>query len=200
MRHVRLNAASVLCVAGLSLWAPLPVMQAEAAEQPKKAQAQAQAQDPSQKTVALPGGASALNETFQDWQVTCASPQGTKRCAVSQQQTDSKTQQRVLAVELQPHGEAAEGMLILPFGLDLDKGITLKAGETQIGSTLRFKTCLPQGCIAALSFDQKTLELLHKAPSVTVSVSSGDTGQVLSLQVSLKGFAPALNRAAALAE
>lgn len=193
MKNANSSWSYSLLALALSVWAAFPSTQASATGPASNAP------DASKKPAALPGGAQALSETFDDWLVGCASPQGKKHCVVSQQQTDSKTQQRLLAIELQPHNGGADGALVLPFGLELDKGVTLKAGDAQIGSTLRFKTCLPQGCVAPVSFDQKTIELLNKAPTMTV-IAYGDAGQSASFQISLKGFGPALSRAAVLAE
>jgi invasion protein IalB len=147
----------------------------------------------------LPVGAQTVSETYQDWQMVCTQPQGAKRCAINQQQTDSKSNQRVLAIELSPEGDKAEGMLALPFGLILDKGVALKIGEVDLGPVLRFKTCLPQGCIAPFSFDAKTLATLRKASSLSVT-AVGTNDQPAALSVSLKGFGQALDRAAALAK
>ncbi|MBN9047563.1 MAG: invasion associated locus B family protein [Rhizobiales bacterium] len=52
-----------------------------------------------QATPFLPGGASSLQETYQDWQVACRIANGTRLCAISQQQTQQNGQ-RVLAIEL----------------------------------------------------------------------------------------------------
>lgn len=191
VKSSRVNSRQLCVVLGLGLWAGLALAQAAAAGPATQAQ--------DSKNATLPGGAEALNETFQDWQVACASPQGKKRCVISQTQADTKTKQRLLAVELQPQNKAAVGVLLLPFGLDLDKGVILKAGDAQIGASLRFKTCLPQGCLVPLSFDPKTLEMLHKASALSV-FAAADTGQNLSFQVSLKGFKPALSRATLLTE
>ena len=172
----RRRAAGVVAAAlGLSLLAPA-----------------AMAQTP------LPGGAEAINETYQDWQMACVQPQGVKRCAVTQQQSDEKTKQRVLVVELQPRGDRAEGVLIMPFGLAIDKGVSLKAGDAELGLALRFKTCLPQGCIVPLSLDAKAMAVLRKASVLTIG-AFGDGDQPANLSVSLKGFVPAFDRAAALA-
>ncbi len=147
---------------------------------------------------ALPGGAQAINETFQDWTVSCVSPEGSKRCSISQQQADAKTRQRLLAVELQPKGEKVEGVMVLPFGILIDKGVTLKVGDTSLGS-LRFKTCLPQGCIVPFSLDAKSLSLL-RADTAPLAVNAfNDANQPLTFSVSLKGFGQALDRAASLA-
>ncbi|TPK96485.1 hypothetical protein FJ938_27220 [Mesorhizobium sp. B2-4-14] len=78
----------------------------------------------------LPGGATSLREGHGDWTVSCnlATQNGAnvKVCALSQEQTDSQSRQRVLAMELRPAGETVQGMLVLPFGLALEKGVTLR--------------------------------------------------------------------------
>jgi invasion protein IalB len=145
----------------------------------------------------LPNGASSVSETYQDWQMVCTQSQDGKRCSITQQQTDSKTSQRVLGVELQPQGDKAEGVLVLPFGLLLDKGVALRIGEADISPSLRFRTCLPQGCLVPLSLDAKTLAALRKTATLTVN-AVGATDQPMTLSVSLKGFGQALDRAAAL--
>ncbi len=145
----------------------------------------------------LPNGASSVSETYQDWQMICTQLQDGKHCSVNQQQTDSKSNQRVLAVELQPQGDKVEGALMLPFGLLLEKGVALKVGEADIGSALRFRTCLPLGCLVPLSLDAKTLGALRKAATLTVN-AVGVNDQPMALSVSLKGLGQALDRAAAL--
>lgn len=146
----------------------------------------------------LPGGSQALTETFDDWQVVCTTPQGGKRCVVIQQQANPNTHQRVLSIELQPQGGGVEGVLVLPFGLDLEKSVTLKVGDADVApEPLRVHTCLPQGCVAPLNLDAKAVAALRKAPTAAVG-ASGDGNQNLSFPVSLKGFGPALDRAAAL--
>jgi invasion protein IalB len=157
---------------------------------------QAQSQQPQSQ---LPGGAQSITETYQDWQMVCGQPQGVKQCAVAQQQTDSKTGQRILGVELRPQGDKAEGILLLPFGLTLDKGVAIRVGEAEVASGLRFKTCLLAGCLVPLSFDAKTLAALRKAPTLTVN-AVGDADQAVPFSISLKGFGPAFDRAIALAK
>jgi invasion protein IalB len=145
----------------------------------------------------LPSGAETVTETYQDWQMICTQAQGNKRCIVTQQQTDPKTNQRIIAIELQPHGDNAEGVLVMPFGVFLDKGVTLKVGDANLEPVLRFRTCLPQGCVVPLNLGAKALATLRKATTVTVNaVSSAD--QAMAVPVSMKGFVPALDRATAI--
>lgn len=149
-----------------------------------------------QAPVSFPGGAQTVSEDFQDWRVRCAIQQGAKRCSVTQQQMDAKGQQRLLAVELQPKGDKVEGVLFLPFGLAVDKGVTFKLGDAPL-ATSRFSTCVAQGCVVPLSFDAKALATLRKAPDLRIEAAV-DSGPTQAFIVSLKGFGPALDRAAVL--
>jgi invasion protein IalB len=147
---------------------------------------------------ALPGGASSLQEAHGDWRVACASQNGPTRCTLSQQLMDAESRQRILAIELTvPAPNRAEGTLVLPFGLALDKGIVLKVDDAA-SPTLRFRTCLPAGCIVTVIFDEKAIAALRSATTLTVAAVGDDTQEV-SFGVSLKGFASAFDRTATLA-
>ena len=91
-----------------------------------------------QNAPTLPGGAGSLTETHGDWTVSCvirdAGGKPAKLCAISQEQQDSKTRQRILRVELQPKGKQAEGMAILPFGLALGDGVKLQIDDGEPGA------------------------------------------------------------------
>jgi len=148
----------------------------------------------------LPGGANSLQEAHGDWRVACALHSGQKQCSVSQQVMDQDSRQRILAIELTASSPGqAEGTLVLPFGLALDKGITLQVDQAAAGPTLRFRTCLPAGCVVAVTFDANGIAALRTGTTLTVKATGEDT-QDISLGVSLKGFASALDRIVALAQ
>ena len=148
----------------------------------------------------LPGGATSVQETHADWRVVCAQQNGKKVCALSQQQTDNNTRQLMLAIELaSPVANKAEGTLILPFGLALDRGLTLQIDDGATAQALRFRTCLPVGCLVALTFDSATVALLKKGSVLTVKATA-DGGQEADFKISLKGFGSALDRTSALAQ
>lgn len=148
---------------------------------------------------ALPGGANSLQEMHDDWRVACAQQNGKKICALSQQQTDKDTRQLLLAIELNaPAPDKAEGTLILPFGLALERPITMQVDDVSAGPTLRVRTCLPVGCLVGLTFDPMTVALLRKGTVLAVKATA-DGGQETSFKISLKGFSGALDRTAALA-
>lgn len=151
-----------------------------------------------QEPAALPGGASSLRETYQDWLVSCAQEK-TKRCAISQQQTQQNGQ-RVLAIEIAagPGGKTATGTLVMPFGLALDAGIALQIDDKPPGTSLRFSTCLPGGCLVPLSFDEAFLSTLRAGQMLKTTAKTVNNDQPMSFSISLKGFSAAFDRVAVL--
>jgi invasion protein IalB len=150
-----------------------------------------------QTPTGLPGGATSLRETFDDWSVACAVEQSHKTC-VMQQGLRQQNNQRVLAVELRPSAAGVEGTMVLLFGLALAKGATIQIDDGAALAPFPIRTCLPAGCIALLTFDAKALASLRKATALKVKVTpdGGDTETQWS--VSLKGFGTALDRVTAL--
>lgn len=148
---------------------------------------------------ALPGGASSLQETYQDWSVACRTGGKTKHCSMSQQQV-GKNRHRVLAVELQAsRDKGVTGVLVLPFGLLLDKGVTLQIDDKPALAPLRFRTCMPAGCLVPLTFDSDRVNALGKGAALKLKATAAGTNQEVDLTVSLKGFAAALDRIRTLA-
>lgn len=149
----------------------------------------------------LPGGATSLREGHGGWTVSCnittQNGAAAKACALSQEQTDAQSRQRVLAIELRPNGETVQGTLVLPFGLALDQGVKLQIDDGAALPPLRFRTCLPGGCLVDLSFEGDTLAALRNGTSLKVKVVA-DGGEETNLALSLKGFPSALDRTAAL--
>lgn len=149
-------------------------------------------------TSTLPGGASSLNETYRDWSVACAVQGATKQCAMSQTQAQQNGQ-RVLAIELSaPAGNIVSGTLVLPFGLALDSGVTLQIDETPEMQPVRFRTCIPAGCLANVSFDAATIVALRAGSALKVKTTA-DGGAAAPFSISLQGFGTALDRVATLA-
>ena len=146
----------------------------------------------------LPGGASSLQESFEDWQVHCMAQAEARRCTMSQEQSSTQTHQRLLAIELSGgDGEKVDGILILPFGLSLQSGATVQLDDTEVVASLKFRTCLPAGCILPLSLDGGTVAALRKGTALTVNAVA-DGGAPATFKVSLKGFSGALDRVTSL--
>lgn len=148
----------------------------------------------------LPGGATSLSETHGDWTVACRTVDGAARCTTTQTHVSGENRQRVLAVELTTTegGDAASGVLVLPFGLRLDAGARLAIDENPALEPLRFSTCLPAGCLLPLAFDAGTVTALKAGTALSVTVTANDSGQELAFSISLAGFTSALDRIAQL--
>ncbi len=145
----------------------------------------------------LPGGASTLQETYQDWTVSCQSQKETSICVMRQDQSSTQTGQRVLTADLRNVEGKVEGVLLMPFGLDLAKGAALKIDEVA-GPNLAFSTCLPQGCLAPVSFEAKQVAALKAGTNINVTTTALSPSQPVAFKVSLKGFGAALDRITAL--
>ena len=156
----------------------------------------AAAQEPS-----LPGGAASLREMHGDWAVTCAiqGDKKTKACVFSQEQFAKDTRQRLVAIELKPAAASLKGVLVLPFGLALEKGVTYQLDEGQPGAVQRFRTCLPAGCLIAIDFDAKFVTSLKSAKTLRIKAAA-DGGQETTFSISLAGFPSAFDRTMALSK
>lgn len=141
----------------------------------------------------LPGGASSLQETYQDWRLGCQSVAPQPVCSISQEQAQQNGQ-RILAIELRKQSDGAvSGNLILPFGLQLDAGAILQIDEGPQEKPLRFSTCMPGSCLVPISFDADRIAALRVATTLRVKVQSTDAKEV-ALAISLKGFSAAFDR------
>lgn len=145
----------------------------------------------------LPGGASSLNETYKDWRVVCVQQEAGKRCAFSQILA-RQDGQRILAIELTaPDGDTLPGRLVLPFGLSLDAGIILQVDDGAPMESLRFRTCMPGGCIVDVRFDAPIRDALRAGTALKVNALA-DGGTAAPFSISLQGFGTALDRVEAL--
>jgi invasion protein IalB len=152
----------------------------------------------------LPNGANAINETYGDWTTHCQTstktdqPKGAVQCAVSLVEVDQKTKQRILTLVFNPGDNGSvKGVLILPFGLSLQNGVTIQIDDGPATSALMFRTCLPAGCLISLDWPSQTVEALGNSKQLKINAQS-DQGQAAPFVVSLNGVGPALARAASL--
>ncbi|PLP57824.1 invasion protein [Mesorhizobium loti] len=141
------------------------------------------------------GGPSSLSETYEDWRVACvAAPENKKQCAFSQGQVNQNGQ-RVLTVELTPAEDGGlKGLLVMPFGLNLDKGVTFSVDDTPPGKPSRFRTCLPGGCVVRLTFTPATTTALKTGTALKLGAFASDTEKDVAFSISLKGFNQAFER------
>lgn len=173
--------------------------QPAAAPRPNRAQAPI-VQQPATPAATLPNGASSINETYGDWTVDCRIVDAQKHCLLVHAQRNSQSGQRTYAIELRPPADGkTEGTILMPFGLNLDVGAILKLDDKDLGKGLRFSTCLPQGCLLPVSFPTVATDAMRKGSKLVVASLNLSGGEAITFQVSLSGFAAALDRAIQLA-
>lgn len=145
--------------------------------------------------VGLPNGATAISETYGDWTLNCGADKGAKFCTLSQSQVN-KEGQRAFAVELRMAKDGSgEGTILMPFGLKLDAGVVLKLDDQTIGEGLRFSTCMAQGCLLPVSFPTAGMDAIRHARTFTVGALNVNNNQLVTIGISLNGFAVAIDRA-----
>lgn len=139
-----------------------------------------------------------LRETFRDWTVQCATPEGGARaCEMSQTIRHNETGGTLLQFALRVADEdRVVGVLVAPFGLRLAEGVRVLAGETEIGG-YGFDTCLASGCIVLAGFDEAALGRMRAATAGEVRATAR-TGETLAIPVSFMGFSAGLARLRAL--
>lgn len=72
---------------------------------------------------------------------------------------------------------------------------SLPADGYGIGEGLRFSTCMAQGCLLPVSFPSAGMEAIRHARTFTVGALNVSNNQLLTIGISLNGFAVALDRA-----
>lgn len=150
-----------------------------------------------QEVVLLPGGASTVSETHGDWVVRCEARQKQIGCALQQEQLDSNTGRRLLAIELASVAGTLNGSLVLPFGLALSQGVRLGIDENPPLPSVVFRTCLPVGCVVDVAFSREVIALLRTGTTLKVNAIA-DGGAVAPFNIPLRGLASALDRASTL--
>jgi invasion protein IalB len=143
----------------------------------------------------LPNGASSINEVYGNWAVACRIVNGQKQCLLANMQGGGQAGKAPFAVELQMSGDGRmEGTMLMPFGLKLDAGVTLTLDGEDLGSALRFSTCVQQGCLLPVSFPAITVVVMKKSKTLTVAAPDLGSGNEVSFNVPLEGFAAAMAR------
>ncbi|MCJ2085902.1 invasion associated locus B family protein [Methylobacterium sp. E-005] len=148
---------------------------------------------------AWPPGASMVTESYGDWSMTCTHPGETITCIIAQAQGDSQTGRRKFGIELQtPKDGRAEGIVMMPFGLSIEPGITFKLDEQTLGKGAPYTACGPDGCFVPISFPALALDGMRTAKTLFVIGHKSGSSDDATITVPLAGFTQALDRAVAL--
>lgn len=138
-------------------------------------------------------------ERYQEWLISCEGPANGRYCTLEQDLRRREDNRRLVLLEVKPESmDSALVGLTLPLGLDLRSGLALQIDDGPMVQGVPYRTCLQQGCLVSMRFDQGTLEGMRtgKVLKVRTGVASGG---VADFQLPLAGFAQAYVRMVALA-
>ena len=128
------------------------------------------------------------------WGVQCNTTADGLQCSASLTVVSSPDNQRIISLSFQEGAGDAQPTLVmhLPFGLNLPRGVdlTVDDGEAQ---TFTINTCLQTGCFVVQESENALIQAMKAGNLVTVSMESSN-GAETRLQVSLAGFAAAMER------
>ena len=129
------------------------------------------------------------DQPFGDWVLHCTALHGGEQaCALHQKVMAKDTRLPVAAFALARNKDSRGLRLaaVLPLGLDVPAGVSGRVGTTPLPFTVQ--TCVRRGCIASATVDEKTLEALRGADSLSVTFKMRIVADPTTIPVSLKGL------------
>jgi invasion protein IalB len=180
---------------------PAPKPAAKAADKPAEKPAEAAAPTPAAAPAhaVWPAGASTVSESYGDWTMTCTRPGEKITCIVAQSQGDAQTGRRKFGFELQtPANGRSEGIVLMPFGLAIEPGVTFKLDEQTLGKGAPYTACSQDGCFVPISFPTLALDGMRTAKKLFVTGQKSGNSEPATIAVPLEGFGQAFDRAIAL--
>lgn len=138
-----------------------------------------------------PAGAQGVKkDMFGDWEERCETPPGASReqCALIQSVTaeDRQNVNLVVIVLKTADGKSRLLRVVAPLGVLLPSGLGLKIDDTDIGRA-GFVRCLPSGCVAEVTMEDKLLEQLRNGKVATFIIfQTPEEG--IGIPLTLNGF------------
>lgn len=136
-----------------------------------------------------------VKSKYGDWEIRCETPAGAsaEQCALIQSVVaeDKNNVNLVVIVLKTSDGKSRLLRVIAPLGVLLPNGLGLKIDQTDIGLA-GFVKCLPTGCVAEVTMDDKLIDHLKNGKMATFiihQVPEEGIGLPLSLQGFKEGFA-----------
>ena len=116
------------------------------------------------------GGAAAAGDATSPWETRCETPPGaaSEQCAVIQSVVDDQRPNITLVIIALKTADHKSRLLrvIAPLGALLPTGLDLKLDADDVGR-MGFVRCLPNGCIAETLIDDKLLQRMESAQTMT---------------------------------
>lgn len=151
------------------------------------------------QSAGAPSPGAPLEEQYRDWTLSCESGDFVSTCSVHQQLYHSQTRQRMLAIELRREASGISGVIVVPFGLRVDRTITILVDSNAEQYEVAVRTCLPSGCIIPVSFPESFAAQLKRGSALGLNATA-DNDEPVGLRFSLYGFSAATARLEEIAE
>lgn len=165
---------------------------------PKAAPAAAPAPVAAKPAAIWPAGALSISESYGEWTLSCARAETGTSCMLMQAQGDNKTGKRQFAFELRtPKDGRSEGLILMPFGLAIDPGVTFKLDDVVLGKGAPYLSCSNEGCLVPISFPTLATDAMRTAKNLVVIGAKPGGNEPQPISVPLGGFAPVWERAIA---
>jgi len=127
---------------------------------------------------------------FGDWELRCEKPAGaaTEQCALIQSVVADDKSNVYLAIQVLKTSDGKSRLLrvIAPLGVLLPNGLGLKIDQTDIGRA-GFVKCLPTGCIADVTMDDKLIDQF-KSGKIATFIIYQVPNEGIGLPLTLQGF------------
>ena len=116
------------------------------------------------------GAAAATNDAAGSWETRCETPPGaaSEQCAVVQSVVDDQRPNVTLVIIALKTADHKSRLLrvIAPLGVLVPTGLDLKLDADDVGR-MGFVRCLPNGCVAETLIDDKLLQRMESAQTMT---------------------------------
>ncbi|MFJ7354465.1 invasion associated locus B family protein [Phyllobacterium sp. NPDC097923] len=154
-------------------------------------QAHASPQDPLTVKLLSPS----QEETFQNWSLLCQEMEAGNDCFLSQTLVDNRVPDGKILLQINGIDEnGVRGHVMLPSGFLLQEGITIRIGTSSLQFPLM--SCIPEGCVADIRFNQQQLALLQTSTQVDIAIILR-SGEAMHFPFALQGFQSAFQKMSA---
>jgi invasion protein IalB len=132
----------------------------------------------------------AVKSVHGDWQIRCDTPPGAQaeQCALMQSVTaEDRPNVGLTVIVLKTADQKSRLMrVVAPLGVLLPSGLGLKIDNVDVGRA-GFVRCLPNGCVAEVTMDDKLIEQMRNGQTSTFIIfQTPEEG--IGFPMSLKGF------------
>lgn len=124
---------------------------------------------------------------YQDWRLACPSDNDSKAsCQLATELVDQKSGTPLAQLALQRLDDKRTLSIRVPLTVLIPAGVGLQMGSDT--KTYQYATCVPSGCFAFVPVDDKFLDTLNGAQTVSLVVTVSQNGKSAALPMSIRGY------------